>query len=244
MRLLAIAVALSLLGSLGGLLLASPVLLVGDRARARLLPWLISYAVGALLGVSLLELLPEALRDLRAQAALGSLLVGILAFFTLEKFVLWRHCHDTDDCAVHGSAASLVMLGGALHNFVDGAIIGAAVLSSVTLGVSTAIAVAAHQIPQEVGDFAILLGSGYAKGRALALNLLSGLTGTGGAIIMYFAVDRLPGALPYVLPFAAGGFLYVAMADLIPGLHQRSVHESGARQVLLVCAGIATMLVL
>ena len=169
---------LSVLGSLGGLLTASTFLLLGDHLRVKLVPWLISYAVGTLLGVALLALLPEALEHIPPTHALGTLLAGVLAFFLLEKLVLWRHCHDTHECEVHtSSAASLVIVGDAFHTFVDGAVIAAAVLTSVPLGITTALAVAAHEIPQEVGDVAILLRAGFSKLRAFTLNLLSGIGG-------------------------------------------------------------------
>ena len=129
-------VGLSLLGGLGGLLVASGVLLFNDSARARLVPWLVSYAVGALLGVSLLAILPSALEQLPPTRVFGTLLAGILLFFLLEKLVLWRHCH-THDCEVHDGAVLPVVVGDAFHNFVDGAVIAAAVLTSVPLGVNT-----------------------------------------------------------------------------------------------------------
>jgi zinc and cadmium transporter len=144
-----IAIGLSLLGGLGGLLVAAGLLLVPDGVRTRLVPWLVSYAVGALLGVAMLAILPEALEQLPAPRVFGTLLVGILLFFLLEKLVLWRHCH-THDCEVHDSSGQLVLVGDAFHKFVDGAVIAAAVITSVPLGVTTAVAVAAHEIPQEV----------------------------------------------------------------------------------------------
>ena len=161
-----IALGLSLLGGLGGLSVASSVLLFSDGARAKLVPWLISYAVGALLGIAMLGLLPSALAVLPVQRVFATLLGGILLFFVLEKLVLWRHCH-THDCEVHESGVASVIVGDAFHNFVDGAVIAAAVVTSVPLGVSTAFAVAAHEIPQEVGDFAILLHAGYSRRKAL-----------------------------------------------------------------------------
>jgi len=239
----AIALSLSLLGGLGGLVIASGVLLFNDSARAQLVPWLVSYAVGALLGVSLLAILPEALKTLPAPNVFATLLAGILLFFMLEKLVLWRHCH-THDCEVHDTSALMVLVGDAFHNFVDGAVIGAAVMTSIPLGVSTAIAVAAHEIPQEVGDFAILLHAGYSRRRALMVNALSGAAGAVGAIAALVAFDHVPRILPYFLALAAASFLYVAMADLIPGLHRGRTDASSFRQVVLVCAGIATMLVL
>ena len=241
---LAAAVGLSVVGSLGGLLLAAILLLFLGRARLPPVPGLISYAVGTLLGVALLALVPEAL-DLaqNPRTVLGTLLAGILGFFMLEKLVLWRHCH-TGDCEGHNSSASLVLIGGAFHNFADGAIIGAAVLTSLPLGVSTTLAVAAHQVPQEVGDFAVLLGAGYSRRRALMLNSISALAGIVGAVAMYTAADQLPAALPYVLALAAGSFLYVAMADLIPDLHRGQINIGSIRQVLLIGAGVMTILAL
>ena len=243
MSLLAIALGLSLLGSLGGLLVASSLLLFTDSVRTRLIPWLVSYAVGALLGVSMLRLLPTALETLPSTQVFGTLLLGILLFFVLEKLVLWRHCH-THDCEVHESSVFPVLIGDAFHNFVDGAVVAAAVMTSVPLGISTAVAVAAHEIPQEVGDFAILLHAGYSRSRALALNVLSSLASAAGAIAALVAFDSLPPLLPYFLALAAASFLYVAMADLIPGLHRGRTDASSMRQILLIAAGVVTMMLL
>jgi zinc and cadmium transporter len=238
--LLATALALSLLGSCGGLLVASSLLLFTDAVRTRLIPWLVSYAVGALLGVALLALLPEALATLSPPAVFGTLLAGILVFFVLEKLVLLRHCH-TDECAVHGATAPLVIIGDAFHNFIDGAIICTAVLSSIPLGINTALAVAAHEIPQEVGDVAILLAAGYSRTRALLLNVVSGAAGIVGALLAYGAAEVVPGMRPYVLAFSSASLLYIAMSDLIPDLHRGPVDANAVRQVLLIAAGIGTV---
>jgi zinc and cadmium transporter len=239
--LLAIVLALSVLGSCGGLLLASSLLLFTDRVRTRIVPWLVSYAVGALLGVALLALLPEALNALSPAVTFGTLLAGILAFFILEKLVLLRHCH-TDECQVHGATATLVLIGDAFHNFIDGAIISAAVLSSVPLGINTAVAVAAHEIPQEVGDFAILLAAGYSRSRAMVLNVVSGVSGLFGALLAFGAVQVVPAARPYVLAFSSASLIYIAMSDLIPDLHRGQTDSNPYRQVLLIAAGIATIM--
>ena len=245
MQVYAAAVGLSVLGSLGGLLTASAFLLLGDGLRVRLVPWLISYAVGTLLGAALLALLPEALEVLAPTAALGTLLAGVLAFFLLEKLVLWRHCHDAHECEVHtSSAASLVIIGDAFHTFVDGAVIAAAVLTSIPLGVTTALAVAAHEIPQEVGDVAILLRAGYSRARAFTLNLMSAAGGILGAVLMLVASQSVPNLLPFALSFAAGSFLYVAMSDLIPDLHRGGLPGGSAKQLLLIAAGILTIVIL
>jgi len=237
-----IALGLSVLGGLGGLLVASGILLINDSRRARLIPWLVSYAVGALLGVSMLAILPEALEHLPAPKVFATLLAGILAFFVLEKLVLWRHCH-IHDCEVHDGSVFPVLIGDAFHNFVDGAVIAAAVLTSVPLGVSTALAVAAHEIPQEVGDFAILLHAGYSRQRALLLNVTSGLASALGAVVALVAVKLVPLLLPYCLALAAASFLYVAMADLIPGLHRGRTDAHSLRQIVLIAAGVATAFV-
>ena len=239
---LLVALGLSLLGGLGGLLVASGVLLISDSSRAKLVPWLVSYAVGALLGVSMLRLLPETLEALPATRVFSTLLLGILIFFVLEKLVLWRHCH-THDCEVHDGSVFPVLVGDAFHNFVDGAAIAAAVMTSVPVGVSLAVAVAAHEIPQEVGDFAILLHGGYSRSKALLLNVLSAGASAIGALAAFLALDTLPSLLPYVLVLAASSFLYVAMADLIPGLHRGRTDASSMRQIVLIAAGVATMLV-
>jgi zinc and cadmium transporter len=241
-RISLIALGLSLLGGLGGLLVASGILLIDDARRAQLVPWLVSYAVGALLGVSMLAILPEALEHLPASQVLATLLGGILIFFVLEKLVLWRHCH-THDCEVHDGSVFPVVVGDAFHNFIDGAVIAAAVMTSVPLGISTALAVAAHEIPQEVGDFAILLHAGYSRQRALLLNVTSGLASAVGALVALAAFQVVPIILPYCLALAAASFLYVAMADLIPGLHRGRTDANSMRQIVLIAVGVATAFV-
>jgi zinc and cadmium transporter len=246
MPVLLIAVGLAILGSLGGILLGAVLLLMREQVRGKLVPWLVSYAVGTLLGVALLSILPEVLETLDARHAMLTLLVGILTFFVLEKLVLWHHCHSTD-CDVphsHGRPGALVLLGHAFHSFVDGVAIGAAVQTAVPLGVSTAIAVALHEVPQQVGDFAILLNSGYRRATALGLSILSAAGAIAGTIVAFSALGQLPGVLPYALSFAAASFLYISMADLIPGLHKGKVDAGAIRQVLLLGAGIATALLL
>jgi zinc and cadmium transporter len=224
------------------LLVASSLLLFTDAVRTRLLPWLVSYAVGALLGVALLDLLPAALTMMPPGRVFATLLAGILVFFVLEKLVLLRHCH-TDACEVHAAAAPLVIIGDSFHNFIDGAIICTAVLSSVPLGINTALAVAAHEIPQEVGDVAILLASGYSRARALLLNVASAASGIAGALVAYGAVEVIPGIRPYVLAFSAASLLYIAMSDLIPDLHRGTIDANALRQVVLIAAGIGTIVV-
>lgn len=235
---------LSVLGSVGGLLTAAILLLVHNNVRARVVPALVSYAVGTLLGAALLALVPQALSALPPTPVFASLLAGILTFFILEKLVLWRHCHDDGDCQVHSSTATLVIVGDAVHTFVDGVVIAAAALVSLPLGVTTAIAVAVHEIPQEAGDFAILLAAGRSRLQAFTLNLVSAAGGVAGATLMLLFGSQVPGIVPFVLAFAAGNFLYVAMADLIPHLHRGSLDPSAVRQIVLIGFGILTIAVL
>jgi zinc and cadmium transporter len=168
----------------------------------------------------------------------------------LEKFLLWRHCHD-DHCDEHTvtthqheharrkASGSLVLIGDALHNVLDGVLIAAAFLTDVHLGIVTAVAIMAHEIPQEVGNFAVLLNSSVSRRRALVLNLLTSLTAVIGGVVGYFALEEALAALPFALAVAASSLLYVAVADLIPGLHRKIDPKSSITQVVLIGLGIA-----
>jgi zinc and cadmium transporter len=164
-----------------------------------------------------------------------------MLFFLLEKLVLWRHCH-THDCEAHGMAAPMVIIGDAFHNFLDGVVIGTAVRTSVPLGISTALAVATHEIPQELGDMAILLHAGYSRRKAFVLNLVSGASAVIGALVAVLALEWVPVVSQYVLSVAAAGFLYIAMADLIPDLHRGRIDSTTLRQLALALAGIGTVI--
>lgn len=230
----------SVVGSLGGVLAAAVLLLLPDGPRRRLLPALVSYATGALLGAAFLGMLPEAIERGSAQVVLGSALGGVVLFFVLEKVVLWHHCHD-EACAEHQRAAPLILAGDAMHNFVDGIVIAAAFLASVPVGISTALAVLAHEIPQELGDFAILLDAGYSRRKALLWNVLASTTTFAGALIAYFALRQMVELMPVMLGVAAGSLLYVAAADLIPGLHRHTALRATFSQVVLVLVGVGTV---
>lgn len=239
-----IALGLSVLGSIGGLLVAGVLLFFNKTIRARVVPWLVSFAVGTLLGAATLSLMPEALEHLVPERAFLVMLGGILTFFVLEKLVLLRHCHDDTTCEVHQSTATLVIVGDAVHTFVDGVAIAASTLVSIPTGIMTALAAIAHEIPQEAGDFGILLAAGYSRRKALMLNAVSAVGGLLGAGVMLVFGASVPMAQPYVLAFAAGNFLYVAMSDLIPHLHRGESDPSSLRQVLLIAAGLATIIML
>lgn len=237
------------LGGVLSALLAGLFLLVPAPRRAAALPHLISFATGALLGAALLELLPTAIQSAglaNAHYVGMSVVGGIIAFFVLEKFVIWRHCH-VEDCDSHSlhqqdprerASGVLILVGDAMHNVLDGVLIAAAFLHSVPLGIATSVAVFAHEIPQEVGDFAILLHSGMSRARAFALNLLTSLASVAGGLVAYFALAQAVEVLPYALAVAAASFLYVAVADLIPGLHRRVEPVVSLQQVALIAVGI------
>jgi zinc and cadmium transporter len=232
-----------------GIFLALP-----KKQREGVLPHLVSFATGALLGAALLALIPHAVLGAgsdRVHQVGMALIAGIALFFVLEKFLLWRHCHD-DHCDEHTvtqahdheharrkASGSLVLIGDALHNVLDGVLIAAAFLTDVHLGVVTAVAIMAHEIPQEVGNFAVLLHSGVSRRRALLLNLLTSLTAVIGGVVGYFALEQALAALPFALAVAASSLLYVAVADLIPGLHRRVDPRSSITQVILIGLGIA-----
>jgi zinc and cadmium transporter len=241
----------TLLGGMAGVLLAGLFLLVPEGQRARSLPFMVAFATGALLGAALLGLLPEAIA-LAGPSGYGkvglSLLGGIALFFVLEKLVLWRHCHE-DHCETHApepahdhghqrAPGTMIILGDTIHNALDGVLIAAAFLIDVKLGVMTGLAVLAHEVPSEVGNFAIMLHSGMTRARALAWNLFSALGAVIGGVAGFLALSRLQPALPYALAVSAASLLYVAVADLIPGLHRRVGARDSVLQVILIGLGV------
>lgn len=239
----------TLLGGLASAALAALFLLAPAAWRQRSLPLLVAFATGALLGASLLGLLPEAfeLAGPEGGHAIGwAVLGGIGLFFVLEKAVLWRHCHE-EACESHTvtddhhrrAAGPLMLVGDAVHNLLDGVLIAAAFLTDFGLGVLTAVAVMAHEIPSEVGNLAVLLHSGFSRVRALLWNLATSLTSLAGGVVGYFALERAAAVLPHALAVAAACLLYVAVADLIPGLHRRVGRADSVVQVAMMAAGVA-----
>ena len=253
-------------GGIASAAFAVAFLWVPEERSARILPHCVSFATGALLGAALLALLPEAIEGAGPSGAhdIGlALVLGLGIFFVIEKLVLWWHAHsqDEDPDEHHDESQGdghhdpthrhehlreqasgiLVLVGDSLHNALDGVVIAAAFLGSVSLGLVTTLAVAAHEIPHRVGDFAILVQAGLSRTRALLLNLATGIASVIGAIAAYFGLRQAVGALPYALAFAAAGFLYIAVAGLIPGLHRRSDPRTSALQVILISLGIAVI---
>ncbi|MGE5385874.1 MAG: ZIP family metal transporter [Betaproteobacteria bacterium] len=237
----------SLVGGTASVLAAAA---LTHMARSVNVSHLVSYAIGALLGATFLEILPHALENGgNVHRLAATILGGILMFFVLEKLVLWRHCHH-EDCEAHdahrqshdhGRSGMLILIGDTFHNFVDGVIIAGAFMENTQLGIVTALAIIAHEIPQEVGDFVILLHSGYSRARALFFNLLSSFAMLLGGLLAYFALSDAAGALPYLLGMAAASMIYVAVADLIPGLHKRTELKATVQQVALIGLGIASI---
>jgi zinc and cadmium transporter len=251
-------VAFTALGGIFSVAGAGLFLILPRPLADRVLPSLVSFAIGALLGAAFLGLLPHALANPYVSDTHDitfTVLIGLLVFFMLEKLVLWRHCHHAD-CEAHGTehlhdpgpnhnheqvAGNLILIGDAMHNLVDGVLIAGAFLVDVHLGIVTALAVIAHEIPQEVGDFAILLQSGMERRRAFLFNAMSSLTSIVGGIAAYFFLSDAEQIVPYVLALAASSFIYIAVADLIPGLHKRVEVSQTIGQVVLIVTGVVVI---
>lgn len=264
MNLLTLIIIFTAVGGVLSVMAAAVFLLLRDHHRNAVLPHGISFAIGALLAVAFWGLIPEAFAEVKPeqfQTLSGTILAGILGFFVLEKLLIWRHCHygrceahgddghDEDHAHSHGhihshgrsdakSAGALIILGDGIHNFVDGVLIAAAFLTDVHLGIVTSLAVATHEIPQEVGDFAILLDSGYSRGKALFYNILASLTTILGGVLAYYSLEDLHDSLPYFLALAASSFIYIAVADLIPSLHKKTDMKTSLEQIALIAAGV------
>jgi zinc and cadmium transporter len=208
---------------------------------------LVSYAIGALLGAAFLEVIPHAFENGEPHTVAGSILGGILVFFLLEKLLLWRHSHEGHDTNGHGGdhdhgrSGALIVVGDTIHNFLDGILIAAAFLQSTQLGIVTAMAIVAHEIPQEVGDFLILLNSGYSKAKAFLLNMLSSCATLVGGALGYYALQVIEGWTPVLLGIVAASMIYVAVADLIPGLHRRTALRATVSQTILIALGIGSI---
>ncbi len=259
MSLLAWITLFCVIGGVLSVVAAGAFLVLPQAWRTRALPHMVSFAVGALLGAAFLGLLPHALAGAgpeQLHLISAWVLLGILIFFLLEKLVLWRHCHTTH-CEVHGheehavphknhahtTSGALVIFGDAVHNYIDGMLIGAAFMTDIHLGVVTSLAVAAHEIPQELGNFAVLLESGYRRARAFSVSVASSFATVAGGLTAYFALAGVAAVLPYVLAVAASSFIYVAVADLIPGLHQRAELRATVQQTVLIASGVVVIFV-
>jgi len=239
---LGLIIAFCLLGSIGSVGLPGLLLLTKDKSRFLLTSYLIPYAIGTLLGAAFFGMIPHALLQLSAESVLLTVLVGIILFFLLEKIALWRHCHE-QPCDVHSRAGEMILIGDSLHNFVDGVAIAAAFAGSVPLGIGTSVAVIAHEVPQEVGDFAILLESGFSRSRAFLFNAMSSLTALPGAVLTYYLLPLIHQLVPYLLSLSAASFLYIALADLVPGRRRVGGVRNLVGELALIVLGIGTILI-
>lgn len=259
MNLLFLIIIFTALGGVLSVIVAAVFLLLADKTRAKILPLGVSLATGALLAAAFWGLIPyafEKVESAQIQTISGVIMLGLLLFFILEKLLIWRHCHS-GTCEVHGEtdhhdyahkshkpAGMMIIIGDAIHNFVDGVLIASAFLTDVQLGIVTSLAVATHEIPQEVGDFAILLNSGYSTINAFFYNILASLTTVIGGVLAYYSLDNLQQSLPYFLAMAASSFIYIAVADLIPTLHKKTDTKSSLQQIALILVGISLIVLL
>lgn len=227
----------TLIGGVFSVLLAATVALT---VLAQFANRMVAFAVGVLLGFALTDILPEAVNlGLDITQAGWVLVSGIMGFFLLEKLALWRHDHATDlGHTKHKPHVAMIIIGDGMHNFVDGILLAAAFLTDVKLGWVTAVAITAHEIPQEISDFMVLLDAGLSKKRALLLNALSGAAMTLGGFIGWVGLSDAHAAIPYILTLAAASFIYIAVADLVPELHRERKPRDMYLQFSLMALGV------
>nr|WP_051110016.1 ZIP family metal transporter [Massilia niastensis] len=216
---------------------------------------MVSLSVGIMLATSLLHALPEAFESgADPRSLFATLLGGLLAFFVLEKLAILRHSHHHEGDGHHhahghdareaGKSGWMILLGDSMHNFTDGILIAAAFLANPELGIMTALAIVAHEIPQEIGDFIVLLNAGFTRMRAYVFNLLCSLMAVAGGLLGYFTLGQASGLIPYVLVFASSGFIYIAVSDLMPQMQRRATVRESVPQVLLIAIGVGIVLAL
>ncbi|MFX0043830.1 MAG: ZIP family metal transporter [Candidatus Hodarchaeota archaeon] len=232
----------SILGSIGAIVAASTFILFGEKVQSKLVTALLSFATGTLLTAALMGLIPEAIEAVGEPHLITPIILGgLLFFFFLEKFLIWRNC-QVNACEVHAHAPGpLVLVGDAFHNFTDGIVIAAAFLTNFHIGLAAGFTIIMHEIPQETGDFAILLHDGMSKKKALLYNLLSSSATIPAAIISYFILDIFEKTVPIFLAISAASFLYIALSDLTPQLHEKTETKEIIKQLILVVIGILIM---
>lgn len=214
---------------------------ISKRLISKISIYFVAFSTGALIGGAFLHLLPEAVEISDGLNPYIYLIIGLSVFFVLERFLQWHHCHDEGECKVH-TFTYMSLMGDGLHNFIDGLVIVSAFAVSQELGIVTSFAVAAHELPQELGDFGLLIHGGFPRVKALFWNFVSSLTAIAGAIIGYFMISSFHDITSFLLPFAAGGFIYIAMSDLIPELHKEPKLSKSVLNFVLFAIGMLFML--
>jgi zinc and cadmium transporter len=226
------------LGSVGSVALAGLLLLFGNEKLEKVSTYLMYLAGGTLLGAAFLGMIPKAISMSEPRLILQTIMFGVLLFFVLEKIILWRTCRNKD-CERHMTAAApIILIGDAFHNAIDGVVIAASFLTSTELGIFVTLSVVLHEIPQELGDFGILIKSGFSRSKAFWFNVLSGATAIVFGVAAYYTLDSIRSLIPYALAFSASSFLYIALADLIPEMHRKTSLKASISQVLLIALGI------
>ncbi|MDK2898986.1 MAG: zinc and cadmium transporter [Patescibacteria group bacterium] len=214
---------------------------INKKSIAKISICFVAFSTGALIGGAFLHLLPEAIELSDGLTPFIYLILGLSVFFVLERYLKWHHCHDEAEHKVH-TFTYMSLIGDGLHNFIDGLVVVSAFAVNRELGIITAFAVAAHELPQELGDFGLLIHGGLSRAKALFWNFVSSLTAIAGAVVGYFMVSSFNNITSFLLPFAAGGFVYIAMSDLIPELHKEPKMLKSIINFLLFAFGILFML--
>lgn len=240
MSILAYIILFTLLGSIASLI-GGALLLLNKKLIQNLSHYLSAYAGGALLGAAFFDLLPEAFSEQDPIQMLQMTLLGILIFFILERFIRWFHHHHEHPNKEDRAVVSLVVIGDTIHNFIDGVAIAGTFLISIPLGIVTTIAVAAHEIPQEIGDFGVMIHRGVSRTKILLLNVLSAFTSLVGALSLYLLRDTISPFLPSFLAITAGFFIYIALSDLIPEIHQQEERRVATVETIILLVGILTI---
>jgi len=220
--------------------------MLNDKRLAKILLYLVSFSAGSLFGDAFIHLVPESIEVNGSETSVSLLIIfGILASFTVERFLQWRHCHVPTSTEHPHTFAYMNLFGDAVHNLIDGLIIGGSYLASIPIGVATTLAVVFHEIPQEIGDFCVLIYGGFSKRRALWLNLLTALTAVAGTLVAIVLGSVMEGFVPLLIPFAAGNFIYIAGSDLIPELRKDTPEpKKAATQMISIVMGVAIMMLL
>ncbi len=230
---LAVTVAITLLSFIGMIFLG-----LADKVLKRILDAMVAFAIGSLLGGAFLHLLPHSISE-NGTSIFNFVIVGLISFFIVERFLKWRHCHR-EPCEMH-TFGHMNLIGDGIHNFLDGAIIAVGFIANPSLGTATSLAIIAHEIPQEIGDFGVLLTAGFTKRKALVLNCIAASTVISGGIITFFLSSHVQAIVPFLTPFSAGGFIYMAGTDLIPELHKRAGTESSIVHLAFITLGLIFM---